>query len=182
MTDAMRPFRQLARNAWLANARLSTACMALKPDEWEAPRTSFFPSLKLTMLHLLNADRFYIDALSAGHAGLARGGMRESPSSFARERAGVDEWLVNFCEALTAQGMARKVTIPWPEMTITETAADTLLHVFLHGQHHRGQIHAMLSGTSVPPPQIDEFILTGDRQSRVDELARLGWTESRFTQ
>jgi uncharacterized damage-inducible protein DinB len=138
MTDAMRLFRQLARNAWLANARLSRACIALMPGEWEAQRTSFFPSLKLTMLHLLNADCYYIDALTGGHAGLPPEGARETPAMFAKERADVDEWLVHFCETLTAQDLARKVTIPWPEKTITETAADTLLHVFLHGQHHRG--------------------------------------------
>jgi uncharacterized damage-inducible protein DinB len=181
MIDVTRIFRQLARNALLANARLNRACMALGPGEWEAPRTSFFPSLKLTMVHLLDADRFYVDVLTGGHAGLMPKGARETPALFAGERRDVDEWLVAFCEALTAEELARKVMIPWPEGTITETVADTLLHVFLHGQHHRGQIHAMLSGTSVPPPQIDEFILTEDWRSRVDDLAELGWDESRFT-
>jgi uncharacterized damage-inducible protein DinB len=181
MTDATRPFRQLARNARLANARLSRACMALGPGEWDAARVSFFPSLKLTMLHLLDADRYYVDALSGGHSGLPPQGAREDPAMFAMERVEVDEWLVSFCEALTSVGLARGIAIPWPDKTLSETAADALLHVFLHGQHHRGQIHAMLSGTSVPPPQIDEFILTDDWQSRVDDLASLGWTESQLT-
>ncbi|MDK1373291.1 MULTISPECIES: DinB family protein [unclassified Sinorhizobium] len=177
-----RPYRQLARNARLANARLDRACMALKPGEWEAPRTSFFPSLKETMVHLLNADRYYIDTLRGERPGLARpSGSRSTAAEFSIERAEVDEWLVNFSESLTAEGLLRTINIPWPERTLTETVADTLLHVFMHGQHHRGQIHSMLSGTSVPPPQIDEFILTDNGEARVEDLNALGWTEARLT-
>ena len=43
--------------------------------------------------------------------------------------------------------------------------------------HHRGQVHAMLSGSSVAPPQLDEFVLTGDSRFRGDDLAALGWSE-----
>jgi uncharacterized damage-inducible protein DinB len=177
-----RPYRQLARNARLANARLDRACMALRPGEWEATRTSFFPSLKETMVHLLNADRYYIDTLRGERPGLqGEPDDRGTAAEFALERAEVDDWLVDFCEALTAEDLSRKIKIPWPEKTLTETVADTLLHVFLHGQHHRGQVHAMLSGTSVPPPQIDEFILTENDDARVEDLEALGWTESRLT-
>jgi uncharacterized damage-inducible protein DinB len=55
--------------------------------------------------------------------------------------------------------------------------ADTLMHLFLHSQHHRGQAHAMLSGTTVPPPQLDEFFVADDAATRADDLAALGWTE-----
>jgi uncharacterized damage-inducible protein DinB len=177
-----RPYRQLARNARLANARLDRACTALKPGEWEATRTSFFPSLKETMVHLLDADRYYIDTLRGDLAGLAKPpGSRATAAEFAAERAEVDDWLVDFCEALTAEALPRKISIPWPDRTLTETVADTLLHVFLHGQHHRGQIHSMLSGTSVAPPQIDEFILTDNGAARVEDLQALGWSEARLT-
>jgi uncharacterized damage-inducible protein DinB len=178
-----RPYRQLARNARLANARLDRACMALRPGEWEATRTSFFPSLKETMVHLLNADRYYIDTLRGALPGPPTPpGSRTTAAEFSAERADVDDWLVAFCETLTAQALSRKISIPWPDRTLTETVADTLLHVFLHGQHHRGQIHAMLSGTSVPPPQIDEFILVDNGEARAEDLRALGWSETRLTQ
>ncbi|TCN33932.1 DinB family protein [Sinorhizobium americanum] len=177
-----RPYRQLARNARLANARLDRACMALRRGEWEAPRTSFFPSLKETMIHLLNADRYYIDTLRGDLEGPSvPPGTRATPAEFAAERADVDDWLVDFSETLTIEALSRKINIPWPDRTLTETVADTLLHVFLHGQHHRGQIHSMLSGTSVPPPQIDEFILTDNGEARVEDLAALNWSEARLT-
>ena len=171
-----RPYRQLARNARLANQRLDRACMSLAPGEWEAPRVSFFPSLKQTMVHLLDADRWYIGLLRGDHPDLANGpGNRATPAEFANERAEVDDWLVGFCEKLTAEQLERRIRIDLPG---TESLADTLLHVFMHGQHHRGQIHSMLSGTSVAPPQIDEFILAGLADDRAGDLEALGWTEA----
>jgi uncharacterized damage-inducible protein DinB len=52
-----------------------------------------------------------------------------------------------------------------------------LLHLFQHQIHHRGQAHGMLSGTSVPPPQLDEFFSAGEASLRAVEFAELGWTE-----
>jgi uncharacterized damage-inducible protein DinB len=53
-----------------------------------------------------------------------------------------------------------------------------LLHLFEHQIHHRGQAHCMLSGTSVPPPQLDEFFMAGDAPRREGDMAALGWTET----
>jgi uncharacterized damage-inducible protein DinB len=177
-----RPFRQLARNALLSNRRLDIACMALAPGEWEAERTSFFPSLKETMVHLLDADRWYIDTFRGNCPGIANeAGSRATAAEFARERAEVDAWLVDYCESLTAEGLSREIVIEWPDRTFAETLADTLLHFFMHGQHHRGQVHAMLAGSSVTPPQLDEFIQASITEPRADDLAALGWDEARLT-
>jgi uncharacterized damage-inducible protein DinB len=55
-----------------------------------------------------------------------------------------------------------------------------LLHLFQHQVHHRGQAHAMLSGTSVSPPQLDEFFSAGEAPLRAGEFSELGWTEERI--
>lgn len=175
-----RLLRRMAKHARLANRRLDLACCALAPGDWEAARTSFFPSLKETMIHLLNADRFYIDAFRGDKPAPAAAGGRRTASEFSIERAMVDEWIVSFTEDLTAADLEARVAIPWPDKTLSETLADALLHVFLHGQHHRGQIHAMLAGSSVAPPQIDEFTLAGDEDARAADLAALGWSEAAF--
>jgi uncharacterized damage-inducible protein DinB len=51
------------------------------------------------------------------------------------------------------------------------------LHHFQHQTHHRGQAHAMLSGTDIEPPQLDEFFSAGEAPLRAAEFAELGWTE-----
>ena len=48
-----------------------------------------------------------------------------------------------------------------------ERLGAVLAHLFLHQVHHRGQAHAMLAGTRVPPPQLDEFFLDYDRHPSV---------------
>jgi uncharacterized damage-inducible protein DinB len=55
-----------------------------------------------------------------------------------------------------------------------------LMHLFQHQVHHRGQAHAMLSATSVKPPQLDEFFSEGEAPLRAGEFATLGWTEAQI--
>ena len=54
------------------------------------------------------------------------------------------------------------------------------MHLFQHQVHHRGQAHAMLSGTSVSPPQLDEFFSAGEVPLRAVEFAELSWTEQKI--
>ena len=39
------------------------------PDDFAAARTSFFPSIQLTVQHILEVDRYYLDALEQGGEG-----------------------------------------------------------------------------------------------------------------
>ena len=47
-----------------------------------------------------------------------------------------------------------------------------------HQTHHRGQAHAMLSATTVAPPQLDEFLMPSDAHFRSADMAALGWSEA----
>ena len=55
-------------NAW-ANHRLLKACAGLPQAEFEATRTSFFPSLQATLNDNLTVDLFYVDGLEGGTLG-----------------------------------------------------------------------------------------------------------------
>ena len=59
-----------------------------------------------------------------------------------------------------------------------ETTTRLLAHLFQHQIHHRGQAHAMLAETPVPPPQLDEFFCANEADLRAEELAALGTSES----
>ena len=63
MTALTEHFVAMARNNAWANHRLLTACEALTAEEFAAPRTSFFPSLRATFNHILVVDWYYLDAL-----------------------------------------------------------------------------------------------------------------------
>ena len=159
----------MARNHAWSNARLLGSCGRLTDREWRAPRVGYFPSLAATMAHVHWVDRYYVDALTGGGQGRTvyddepPPGGEPGAAELMDLQAGLDATLVHFCEGLPAAAMALRVsTDRGPRGAVPERVDDLLLHLFQHAIHHRGQAHAMLSGTSVPPPQLDEFHLRLD--------------------
>ena len=59
-----------------------------------------------------------------------------------------------------------------------DLAGHVLAHLFMHQTHHRGQAHAMLAGTTVKPPQLDEFLMPSDAPWRAADMSALGWDEA----
>lgn len=179
--DATQPFYALAcNNAW-ANHRLLGACAGLSQAEFAAPRAGFFPTLRATLNHILVVDRFYVDAMEGGTLGLAAFADEEPCGSVAALKAAqgeVDARLVAVTRSLDAAGLERAVEVHRGERIQRERMDRLLLHLFQHQIHHRGQAHAMLSGTGVAPPQLDEFFSAGEAPLRAAEFADLGWTEA----
>jgi len=178
--DPCRMFRKLAYNNALANNRLLAACAALEPSEFEATRTSFFPSIKSTLNHILTVDWFYLDGLEGGTLGLRAFDVDEpfdDLPSLSAEQTKVDQRLVAICETLTPEKLVSIMELQRDGRVQRERMEDVLSHLFQHQTHHRGQVHAMLSGSSVAPPQLDEFIVDDDARFRGGEIAALGWSE-----
>jgi uncharacterized damage-inducible protein DinB len=170
--------RRMARNNLWSNDRLYRAVLVLKPGEFEAERTSFFPSIRETLNHILAVDHLYLDFLTDGGRGAAAFDDYvpfDDAASLAAAQADLDRKLVAFCDSLSETDLDRRVVTDRREDgMIPERIGDILAHVFLHDIHHRGQVHAMLSDTSVAPPQLDEFLLDYDLKLREKEVERLG--------
>jgi len=172
-------FVAMARNNAWANHRLLGACTALSAEEFAATRTSFFPSLRATLNHILWVDTYYIDALERDPTVLKR--YDDPPPDFADgaslkvAQLASDRRLIAFCERQTEASLAEGLVLPRPNRTPPPTSVASILeHLFQHQTHHRGQAHAMLAGTAVKPPQLDEFFLAGEEHLRRDELLALG--------
>jgi uncharacterized damage-inducible protein DinB len=166
-------------NAW-ANQRLLAACAMLDQAAFEAERVSFFRSLQRTLNHILTVDRYYVDALEGGTLGPAAWADEVPYPLFADLRGAQSAWdkrLIAVCEALRPATVGRPVRMIRTNRVQVDRADRVLLHLYQHQVHHRGQAHAMLSGTQVEPPQLDEFYMTGEAHKRADELAALGSNE-----
>ena len=178
--DPALPFRSMAyNNAW-ANYRLLTACAGLSPDEFTARRTGFFPTLRATLNHILIIDRFYIDAMEGGALGPAAWANEEPCETVAALRQAqseMDRRLLAIAYALDERSLNSIVFLHRETRIQRERMDRLLLHLFQHQIHHRGQAHAMLSGTSVAPPQLDEFFAVDEAPLRAEEFKALGWTE-----
>jgi uncharacterized damage-inducible protein DinB len=170
-------FRAMARNNAWSNHRVLAACAELSHEEFEATRVSFFPSLKITLNHILLVDWYYLDGLEQGGRGLT---VFESELPFpklaelAAAQAATDARLVRYCDSLSEDMLEQVVGLDRGEHGLTREAVRAVLsHLFVHQIHHRGQAHAMLSGTRVRPPQLDEFFLEWDAPLRERELKQL---------
>ena len=180
-------YTMACNNAW-ANLRLLAACARLADADFVAPRVSFFPSLAATLNHNLTVDWYYVDALERAFSGQpphpepSRFYEPEMPfadcASLAAAQRAVDDRLIALCRGLDAAKLALPVAIPRRRGLEHESVTRLLAHLFEHQIHHRGQAHAMLAGTCVPPPQLDEFFCANEAHLRADELAALGLSEA----
>ena len=180
-------YTMAANNAW-ANHRLLAACALLSQDEFTATRTSFFPSLKATLNHIVTVDWYYVDAIERAirsepaNTHVDRFFDPEEPFATCAELSAaqhaVDQRLLTACRDLTDAQMEMPVAISRPEGIVHETMTRMLAHLFQHQIHHRGQAHAMLAGTRVKPPQLDEFFCANEAHLRARELAEIGLSES----
>ena len=173
-------------NAW-ANQRLLKACAQLAPDEFAARRTGFFPSIKATLNHIVTVDWFYVDmlerAVKAQPPNLEAGRFFDPEEPFdacaplAEAQRAVDRRLIALCKALTDAQLDDPVKVPRRDGVRTDRIGRILAHLFQHQIHHRGQVHAMLAGTAVRPPQLDEFFCSDEAALRAQDFAELGFSE-----
>lgn len=150
----------MARNNAWANEVLYEAVCGLDAAQFDAPRIGFFPSLRATLTHIYEVDLYYIDALEQGGQGRSVYGTTPagvSPADLADLQRAADLRLVQVCDATPVVGNDQTVITQRPDGDVVERVIDLLPHLFQHQVHHRGQVHAMLSGTDVPPPQLDDF-------------------------
>jgi uncharacterized damage-inducible protein DinB len=169
--------RAAANNSW-SNLRLHRACARLSREDYGARRTSFFPSIPETLNHILIVDWYYLDALERGGRGRA---LFEDEMPFAdlaplvKAQREADMRLVAFTNGLKSEdALHTEVRLERRDRVQVEDVGDVLMHLNVHQIHHRGQIHAMLAGTPVPPPQLDEFFMREELPLREEELRELG--------
>jgi uncharacterized damage-inducible protein DinB len=163
-------YRAMARNNAWSNRRLYRACCCLSEEEFRKDRTSAFPSLQLTLNHIYIIDRFYLSGLERKRPSYAMLNERvpfphvDGLSSAQRE---LDDRLINFCDTLGCEDLMAEVAFErGSEGAFAETVPAVLSHLFIHQIHHRGQVSAMLAGSSIKAPQLDEFFLLSDAAAR----------------
>jgi uncharacterized damage-inducible protein DinB len=174
---------QAFNNAW-ANHRLLSTCLKLSDAALLAPRTSFFPSINATLNHILTVDWYYVSALEGECIGVAAF-EPEIPFTHMvdvdREQRSVDARLIALFDG-DGPDLDSTVELPRADRVQRESPARVLLHLYEHQIHHRGQAHAMLAGTDVAPPQLDEFFLDDDKERsfRRADFQALSFTEEQI--
>src|SRR5215470_139944 len=130
MASAAHYFVTLAyNNAW-SNHRLLKACAQLSQADFVATRTSFFPSIKATLNHILTVDWLYLDMLERSRQGLPPnpnpGAFFEPEEPFdtcaaiTHEQKKADARLIVLCHELDDAALDGPVQVPRRDGTYTD--------------------------------------------------------------
>ena len=180
--DLLSFLRTQVRANRLANHRLHGAIRELPQAEYASPRTGFFPSLAKTLRHILAVDRYYLAALRGEADMEAQWRLTpeyETLAELASAQADADAGFIAHLDSLDASALDAIVAMDRGAGRVQrERRGHVVAHLLAHQVHHRGQVHAMLAGTDVALPQLDEFLMPSEAHLRVDDLRALGWTES----
>lgn len=154
----LRNFRMLACYNRLANHWLYEACARLTDGERRVRRRAFFGSIHGTLNHLMIGDRIWLARFSGEVVpstnldAILYERFEELREAREREDARIEE----FVAGINEEFLGGTIRYENNEGRTLEDPVDLLLpHFFNHQAHHRGQVHDMLSQTSVPPPVLD---------------------------
>ncbi|MBV8850491.1 MAG: DinB family protein [Methylobacteriaceae bacterium] len=153
--------RRMARyNSW-QNENLFSCADRLSDDARRLDRGAFFGSIHATLNHLLWADEIWM----ARFWGTMRpkGGIAESTSLRAdwdelkRDRVAFDTRIVAWADTLDDAVLAGDLTYysGAAKRDITAPKWLSIVHVFNHQTHHRGQVHCLLTQAGVRPGVTD---------------------------
>ncbi len=146
----MQNYQMLAAcNAW-ANRLLYAAVTELSEDELHRDTGAFFGSVFATLSHILVADRVWLNRFTG--EGPKPKTLDEKPYATLPElnaaRIQEDARIIDFIDSLTPDQLEASFSytpVTSPEL-VSHKLWPALTHFFNHQTHHRGQIHAGLTG------------------------------------
>lgn len=150
--------RDFARyNTWV-NRRLYAACAQLSDEDYRKDRRAFFHSIHNTLNHILIGDRIWLARLAKTDHGVKRLDeiLHDDFATLRGAREAEDERLERYVDGLDGAQLASILNYKSMAGPVGALPIATILsHLFNHQTHHRGQVHAMLTQTNVPAPQLD---------------------------
>ena len=155
----MHNYQMLAEyNAW-ANRLLYSVVADLSTEELHRDTGAFFGSIFATLSHILTADRIWLNRFT-GEGPLPRS-LNERPYEHFEDlraaRIDEDERIIRYAKDLTPERLDRDFSytpVTSPEL-VTHKLWPALTHFFNHQTHHRGQVHAGLTGLGKPSLSLD---------------------------
>lgn len=147
-------------NKWQNNG-LRSLVEVMDDDALRLDRGAFFGSIWGTLNHLLWGDRTWMNrfdpALDAPETIEKGVGLTETTAEWSAERLRVDHVITKWALGIAACDL--EGDLHWYSMlykkAFTDSKALCVVHFFNHQTHHRGQIHAMMTGAGQTPIDTD---------------------------
>jgi len=135
-------------NFW-ANSRIIDKLKTIDPGDWDKEQKSSFKTLKLTVLHLYDAETIWYDRLNgkslAKYPSEGFAGTNEDAAGLLLETS---KKFIHFMNNQTEEDLLKKCSfrrINGEEFSMQ--VSDVLLHCMNHSTFHRGQMITMLRYT-----------------------------------
>lgn len=158
MSNLINHFQLLSQYNKLANQTLYAACAKLSDAERKQIRPAFFSSIHGTLNHIMVGDRIWLDRF-AGKEVPSTGLdtiLYEDFEQLWQARITEDDRIEAFTTALTAEMLSQNIRYVNNAGNVHVDLVSLLVaHFFNHQTHHRGQVHNLLSQTSIAPPSLD---------------------------
>jgi uncharacterized damage-inducible protein DinB len=145
-------------NAW-ANGRIYDAAARLSTEQYRADRGAFFKSVHGTLNHLLVTDRLWMKRFTGeGEApdrldAILFETLEELRAARETEDRRINQWVEGLDDRRIAATIKyRRVSSP---EEFEQQLSLALAHWFNHQTHHRGQVHALLTGLVGKAPELD---------------------------
>jgi len=151
-------------NAW-QNSQVRAACEKLTEAELRADRGAFFGSVMATLNHILWGDTLWMSRLDGG-AGPAVSAQNHADicptfAVWSQERSRMDQRISQWADRVTEADLSGD--LQWHAVMLGKDMAKPMglcvVHMFNHQTHHRGQIHAMLTGLGRDPGDTDLVLM-----------------------
>ena len=143
-------------NAW-ANKTLYDACVELSETEYKTERECYFGSIHKTLNHILVGDRIWFGRFENVPENLTLADiLYEDFLSLRSAREIEDHRIISYAKSIsqsTINGKLHYKNLAGDQ--IQDPMNVVLRHVFNHQTHHRGQVHCLLSQTTIAPPSLD---------------------------
>lgn len=144
------------------NASQLECADTLDDDARQADRGAFFGSIQATFNHVLWGDQIWMHRLAGTPAPAADGiaasvGQYPRWSEFVVARRTMDREMLEFSRRVTSSDLEGEYRYYSKAMgaELVRPRWVLVLHMFNHGTHHRGQLHAMLTAAGCVPADTD---------------------------
>ncbi|MAK61112.1 MAG: damage-inducible protein DinB [Ponticaulis sp.] len=148
-------------NRW-QNQSLYRAADGLSDADRMADRGAFFRSIQETLSHILWADIAWMNRfapeIAPSDVPIAKSGAMFADWSVLKSMRGeFDEIILDWAEAMTPEWLVGELSFYSSayDKEIRLPRDTSVVHLFNHQTHHRGQVHAMLTAAGVDPGPTD---------------------------
>jgi uncharacterized damage-inducible protein DinB len=171
MTSRMKAHFQMmaAYNQW-ANRALYAAARLMPDEDYRLDRGAFFKSVHGTLNHILVADRIWMKRFTGEGDALKKldAILGEDLEKLTIEREREDKRIVDWIDGMEAKAVNGRFTYTTVTdmRTISQRLSPALAHLFNHQTHHRGQVHALMTGLKMEAPVLDLIYFQRTKEGR----------------